>query len=57
MNFILRTKVVADEEEHVDGDDFVEHKVHLEELINNYNAVLIATGTWKSRTSVCQAKT
>ncbi len=50
VNFILRTKVVADEEEHVDGDDFIEHKVHLEELINNYNAVLIATGTWKSRT-------
>ncbi len=44
VNFILRTKVVADEEVHADGDDFAENKVRLENLINNYNAVLIATG-------------
>ncbi|WP_069806821.1 FAD-dependent oxidoreductase [Vulcanisaeta thermophila] len=50
VNFILKTKVVTDDEEHVDGDDFVERRVHLEELINKYDAVLIATGTWKSRT-------
>ncbi|MCG2869815.1 MAG: FAD-dependent oxidoreductase [Vulcanisaeta sp.] len=49
VNFILKTKVVADEEVHTEGDEFVERKVHLEDLINEYNAVLIATGTWKSR--------
>jgi len=49
VNFILRTKIVADEEEHADGDEFAENKVHFEQLINNYNAVLIATGTWRSR--------
>ena len=49
VNYILKTKVYAGKPSHEEGDLFVERKVALEELIENYDAVLIATGTWLSR--------
>ncbi len=48
--FHTSTKVIfgEDEEKH-EGDELVKEKVSLEDLINEYDAVLITTGTWKSR--------
>ncbi len=36
-------------DEHNDGDEFAEKKIKLEDIINSFDATLIATGTWKSR--------
>ncbi len=49
VNFFTGVKVVCDEEHQIEGDQFVRSKVHLEELIDRYDAVVIATGTWESR--------
>ncbi|HDZ36630.1 MAG TPA: glutamate synthase [Thermococcus sp.] len=47
VKFYPNTKVsFGDEEE--EGDDFVKNVVDFNELVQNYDAVLIATGTWKS---------
>jgi len=49
VKFMLRTKVFAGEERRDEGDELVEKRVSLEQLLNNYHAVLITTGTWRSR--------
>lgn len=50
VNFFTNVKVVCGNEEyHIEGDQFVRSKIHLEELIDKYDAVVIATGTWESR--------
>ncbi len=49
VKFILRTKVYTGGEEVFEGDDFVEKKVPLEQLIEDYDVVLLTTGTWRSR--------
>lgn len=49
VKFFMRSKVVGDLEERHDGDDFVNSIIKLEELISKYDAVIIATGTWRSR--------
>ncbi len=50
VKFILKTKVYAAEKAgHEEGDEFVEKTVALEKLIEDYDAVLITTGTWVSR--------
>ncbi|MEM1767817.1 MAG: FAD-dependent oxidoreductase [Desulfurococcaceae archaeon] len=46
--FFLKTKVYSGSDKHEEGDDFVEHKISLEEVIDKYDAVLITTGTWLS---------
>lgn len=49
VEFNLKTKVIAsDENVHEEGDDFVDKVVKLGDIINEYDAVLIATGIWKS---------
>ncbi|ASJ07012.1 FAD-dependent oxidoreductase [Thermococcus pacificus] len=47
VKFFPRTKVVCGECESEAGDEFVERTVHLAELKENYDAVLIATGAWE----------
>ena len=49
VNFFTNVKVICDDEYRIEGDQFVKSKVHLEELIDRYDAVIIATGTWESR--------
>ncbi|MEM4654387.1 MAG: FAD-dependent oxidoreductase [Thermosphaera sp.] len=50
VKFELRTKVFSGEaKHHEEGDEFVEKKVGLEEIVNNYDLVLITTGTWVSK--------
>ncbi len=49
VNFMLKTKVYSGKEVHEEGDVFVEKRISLEELINEYEAVMITTGTWISR--------
>lgn len=50
VRFNLRTKVFArGQSRHDEGDDFVGSVVALEDLIEKYDAVVIATGTWSSR--------
>lgn len=49
VNFFTNVKVICDDEYSIEGDQFVKSKVHLEELIDRYDAVVIATGTWESR--------
>ncbi len=48
VNFIQRTKVVSGAMEHEEGDDMVSKEVNLEDIISKYDAILIATGAWKS---------
>jgi len=48
VKFITRTKVVYGER-HDEGDELLEKTVSLKELIEKYDAVLITTGTWRSR--------
>ncbi len=48
VHFYVRTKVISDGYEVV-GDDIVEKTVNFEDIVNNYDAVLIATGTWRCR--------
>lgn len=44
-----RVKVFAGKPVHEEGDEFAEKAVELEELVNGYDSVLIATGTWSSK--------
>jgi len=48
VKFFPRTKVTCGAEKKEAGDDFVEKVISLKELAENYDAVLIATGTWES---------
>lgn len=48
VKFYLKTKVAAGEGRD-EGDDFVEKKLDLLEVARSYDAVVIATGTWRSR--------
>lgn len=49
VKILLKTKVYTGEPSHEEGDDFVEKKVNLEDLVSNYDIVLLATGTWISK--------
>lgn len=50
VKFNFRTKVFEKERsKHEEGDDFVTQTTPIDELIANYDAVLVATGTWSSR--------
>ncbi len=50
VKFTLNTKVVCcDSMSEDEGDEFVKNIVNLEDLIRNHDAVVIATGTWRSR--------
>lgn len=49
VKFIVKTKVYYGEPRHDEGDEFVEKTVSIEELLSNYDALLITTGTWRSR--------
>lgn len=49
VKFYFKTKVAIGEGED-EGDDFIEQKIDLLELSRRYNAVILATGTWRSRT-------
>ncbi len=50
VKFIFRTKVFArNQERHDEGDEFVERTIALEDMVEKYDAILIATGTWRSR--------
>jgi glutamate synthase (NADPH/NADH) small chain len=48
VKFNLNTKVMCGER-HDEGDDFVKQVIDLRTLVQNYDAVLITTGTWRSR--------
>lgn len=48
VKFNFRTKVVYDNLRDL-GDEFVERVVYLEELLEDFNAVLIATGAWRPK--------
>ncbi|HDD25478.1 MAG TPA: glutamate synthase [Acidilobales archaeon] len=49
VKFILRTKVICCGEGRHEGDEFVSKKVSFNDIVPNYDATLIATGTWLSR--------
>lgn len=49
VKFMLRVKVFSGETSHEEGDELVEKKVSVEDLLGNYDMVLIATGTWSSK--------
>lgn len=50
VKFILKTKVyLGDRIRRDEGDDFVERIMSLDKLIDEYDAVIIATGTWESK--------
>jgi len=49
VKFILKTKVYLGDKVHEEGDELVERWVSLEEILGNYDIVLIATGTWASK--------
>lgn len=49
VKYVLKTKVFTGKVAHEEGDEFVEKSVSLEELLNIYDLLLIATGTWTSR--------
>uniref|UniRef100_A0A7C2VHU2 Glutamate synthase n=1 Tax=Ignisphaera aggregans TaxID=334771 RepID=A0A7C2VHU2_9CREN len=50
VRFYFKTKVFArGQTRHDEGDDFVEKVVELDDVVEKYNAVIIATGTWSSR--------
>ncbi len=49
VKFILKTKVFTGGKRVDEGDVFVEKSVPLEQIIENYHAVLLTTGTWRSR--------
>jgi len=48
VKIYLNTKVVCGER-HDEGDDFVKQVIDLRNLMKEYHAILIATGTWRSR--------
>ncbi|WP_440059445.1 FAD-dependent oxidoreductase [Thermogladius sp. 4427co] len=47
--FHYKTKVFEGGMKIEEGDEFIEKTVSLEEVLTNYHAVLIATGTWESK--------
>lgn len=49
VNFIYRTKVVSASRVRDEGDDLSSNEVGIADLVKTYDAVLIATGTWRSR--------
>jgi glutamate synthase (NADPH/NADH) small chain len=51
VRFLFRTKVFKNNQNRVDvGDEFVERNMPLEDIIENYNAILISTGAWHPNT-------
>jgi glutamate synthase (NADPH/NADH) small chain len=48
VKLYLNTKVMCGER-HDEGDDFVKQVVDLRDIVKEYNAVIITTGTWRSR--------
>jgi glutamate synthase (NADPH/NADH) small chain len=48
VKLYLNTKVMCGER-HDEGDDFVKHVVDLRNIVKEYSAVVITTGTWRSR--------
>jgi len=48
VKFVLKTKVIVDDV-HEEGDDFVENKVNIKDLLKEYDAILITSGIWKSK--------
>ncbi len=54
VNFMVKTKVFGDTKPREDeGDNLVERVVSLKELVDNYDAILLTTGTWCSRKLNC----
>ncbi|MEM4528368.1 MAG: FAD-dependent oxidoreductase [Desulfurococcaceae archaeon] len=49
VKFYNKVKVYTGESTGEEGDMFVEKRISLEELVENYHAVLIASGTWASK--------
>jgi len=49
VKFYLKTKIVDGKNIVDEGDEFVENIIKLSDLIAKYDAVVIATGTWRSR--------
>jgi len=50
VKFMYRTKIFCGSSpRHDEGDDFIEKVIDLNNLIDEYDVVLIATGTWSSR--------
>jgi len=50
VKFTLNTKVFKkDGVRHDEGDEFIKNVIDLKELVDSYDAVLITTGTWRSR--------
>ncbi len=50
VKFILKTKVYLGSRVRRDeGDDFIEKIIPLDKLIDEYDAVIVATGTWESK--------
>lgn len=49
VKYILKTKVYTGSHIHEEGDDYVEKHVDLQDLIDKYDLVLVATGTWRSK--------
>ena len=47
VKFFRGTKVCFGNPDDESGDEFVKRRVDFNELVENYDAVLIATGTWK----------
>jgi glutamate synthase (NADPH/NADH) small chain len=49
VKFTLRSKVYTGEARREEGDELVEKNISLEDVLNEHNAVLVATGTWESK--------
>jgi len=48
VRFVLKTKIYLGPGRHEEGDEFVEKQLSFEDILNNYDGVIIATGTWRS---------
>ncbi|MEM4717972.1 MAG: FAD-dependent oxidoreductase [Desulfurococcaceae archaeon] len=49
VKFLLKTKIYSGENIHEEGDDYIEKKIELADLIEKYDLLLVATGTWRSK--------
>lgn len=49
VKFITRVKVHSDPSTHEEGDEFAEKIIPFEDIVNTYDMVLVATGTWTSK--------
>jgi len=49
VKFHLETKIIGEPEPCTEGDELIKRKIKFEELLNDYDAILITTGTWSSR--------